>query len=1281
MAGRGSWLATVRSSGLFAVGALLALALLPRESVSALAASNPATTSDQAVAYQLNVTHNGALTNDTLTPPLIRGWSVNLGALVSYPLIANGHVFVTAGDNNSPVKLYALNLSTGATAWGPIALGSSRPWANATYENGRVFTVNYDGKMQAFDENTGSILWTTQLRGQYAFSSPPTASNGIVYAGGAGSGGTLYAVRETDGALQWTGSVMNGDNSSPAVTNSGVYVSYACAQTYDFNPSDGSLIWHHTTGCEGGGGKTPVLGNGQLFVRDAPSGNVVLDPSSGTSLGTFTATPAPAIAGSRGYFTTGVGLTAIDLATNTTLWTFAGDGSLSSAPLVVNGLVYVASTYGNIYALDQSGTLVWTSNVAPTINYPDEQNVSQPLTGLAAGSGYLLVPAGATLNLYAGQETLYPGDAAWGSQPMGLAASPASFTLTDNMLSALQVAGITASGDFSQTNNCPATLAPGAACSINVTFKPSATGTRTGLLTVTDNAAGSPHAIPLSGIGAPAAPPYLVVSPSTSTITAGGTQAYQVDEFDGTGADLGDVTGASTFAISPSGSCSANSCTATDAMLHTVTATYSGMSVQASLSVNPGPPDHVTISPASTSVSAGTWTSYTSFALDQYGNAMDASAATYAITPDGSCQGTGSATCSATTVGSHTVTVTLSGKLATASLTITPGPVNRIQLTPYNVTIAAGTSQSFATQAFDQYGNAIADVTNATTFTIGPSGSCTANACTATNAAYLYTVTATYAGKSAAVNINVKAGPFDHVTISPVSTSTTAGYYVSFSDFGVDLYGNPAIDPSASTFAITPDGNCSVGSGSASCTSYSSGPHLVTATLNGKSATASLAVNPGAVIRIRIAPIINSIAAGTSQAFTARTVDGYLNTVADVTSLTTFAFSPNGSCAGNVCTAPTQATTNANVTGSYNGWSDLINVAVTAGTLDHIDVAPATSSVTAGNGQAYSDLAYDQYNNFVAGGNVTSSSTFAISPDGACSGATCTATKAGAHTVTVTFQGKTATAALTVSPDIAAQLTISPASATIVAGHSQAYTASASDQYGNGLGDVTASTVFWVDVQTAGCSQNVCSATKAGTHQVIGSYQSVEGTSALTVNPGPASALTISPASFSVTVSQTASLTANGTDSYGNAVDSSSAAWSIASGTPGSISPTSGSSSIFTASATVSGTGKVIARLGTLTASSAVSVVPAAPTNLTATALTAKHINLSWSAASGAVSYTVYRSAGTSGWVAVKTGISPTTYTDDGLTPGTTYTYRVVAVSKSGLQSAASNTASATATK
>ena len=91
--------------------------------------------------------------------------------------------------------------------------------------------------------------------------------------------------------------------------------------------------------------------------------------------------------------------------------------------------------------------------------------------------------------------------------------------------------------------------------------------------------------------------------------------------------------------------------------------------------------------------------------------------------------------------------------------------------------------------------------------------------------------------------------------------------------------------------------------------------------------------------------------------------------------------------------------------------------------------------------------------------------------------------------------------------------------------------------------------------------------------------------------------------------------------------------------------------------------------------------VPAAPTNLTAAAGNTQ-VALSWSAATGATSYNIYRST-TSG-TEVKIATNPVTittasYTDTGLTNGTRYYYKVTAVNSAG-ESGLSSEVSATPT-
>ena len=384
------------------LGAGMGSLLLAGGTAVVLSAPAAATGTDVAITYQGDVVHDG-YEADVITPPLTEAWSHAFGYKMSYPVIADQMAFVTVGDNTSSTygtTLYALSLSTGSVVWS-APLGGIYHWSALAYDNGLLFAINYSGQLQAFDPLTGTRQWSIQLPGQSSFTSAPTASGGYVYTAGAGSGGTVYAVKESSGAVAWTASVMNGDESSPVVTSSGVYVSYACQQTYDFNPITGALIWHYATSCEGGGGKTPVVSGGQLYVRDNVLGDVMLNTSTGALLGTFSAGPIPAFSASTGYFLSGGTLSAQSTANQATEWSFTGDGGLDTAPLVANGVVYDASSSGNLYALSAAtGKVQWSGNVGSGILGPDEQNVSQPLTGMAIGEGMLLVPATDTLVAY-----------------------------------------------------------------------------------------------------------------------------------------------------------------------------------------------------------------------------------------------------------------------------------------------------------------------------------------------------------------------------------------------------------------------------------------------------------------------------------------------------------------------------------------------------------------------------------------------------------------------------------------------------------------------------------------------------------------------------------------------------------------------------------------------------------------------------------------------------------------------------------------------------------------
>src|SRR5208337_3294665 len=89
--------------------------------------------------------------------------------------------------------------------------------------------------------------------------------------------------------------------------------------------------------------------------------------------------------------------------------------------------------------------------------------------------------------------SLSPSSLAFGGQMVGTTSAPQSVTLANTGNGTLSITSISASGDFAETNTCGSSVAAGASCTISVTFTPTATGTRTGAVSITDNAAGSPQ--------------------------------------------------------------------------------------------------------------------------------------------------------------------------------------------------------------------------------------------------------------------------------------------------------------------------------------------------------------------------------------------------------------------------------------------------------------------------------------------------------------------------------------------------------------------------------------------------------------------------------------------------------------------------------------------------------------------------------------------------------------------------------------------------------------------
>jgi hypothetical protein len=98
-----------------------------------------------------------------------------------------------------------------------------------------------------------------------------------------------------------------------------------------------------------------------------------------------------------------------------------------------------------------------------------------------------------------------PTSLKFGSVVLGTASAPLNATLTNKGAMAFSVSSISLTGTaaswFAQTNDCPATLAAGASCTMSVTFTPLSAASKSAKLSIATSATATPLSVSLSGTG------------------------------------------------------------------------------------------------------------------------------------------------------------------------------------------------------------------------------------------------------------------------------------------------------------------------------------------------------------------------------------------------------------------------------------------------------------------------------------------------------------------------------------------------------------------------------------------------------------------------------------------------------------------------------------------------------------------------------------------------------------------------------------------------------------
>ncbi len=195
----------------------------------------------------------------------------------------------------------------------------------------------------------------------------------------------------------------------------------------------------------------------------------------------------------------------------------------------------------NLTPLPSSGC-IFNDVTVGTNAVPGEPNFGGPGETYDATTGYDMATGLGSVNAYnlvtkwsgggggsgSPAVTFSPTSISFGSVPVG-ASKAANIKLTNSGSAMLTISGLSITGSnqssFSETNNCGGSLGAGANCTITATFRPQSTGSLSAALTVSDNAAGSPQSVGLSGSGTSCTYSLSATSQTFSTAAATGSVA------------------------------------------------------------------------------------------------------------------------------------------------------------------------------------------------------------------------------------------------------------------------------------------------------------------------------------------------------------------------------------------------------------------------------------------------------------------------------------------------------------------------------------------------------------------------------------------------------------------------------------------------------------------------------------------------------------------------------------------------------------------------------------
>lgn len=579
----------------------------------------------------------------------------------------------------------------------------------------------------------------------------------------------------------------------------------------------------------------------------------------------------------------------------------------------------------------------------------------------------------------------------------------------------------------------------------------------------------------------------------------------------------------------------------------TITAAYSGISGNASLTVTAPALVSLAVSPSSASIAPNTTIQFAAIGTFTDGSTQNVTASVQWTSGNHSVATINvngvSGLAMGIAAGTSTITATSGSIYANATLTVTSATLVSIAVTPVNASIPLGTVQQFtATGTFSD--GTTQNITDTVTWSSSKNSIASITVSGLASAGSLGTVTITAASGSVngSTSLTVNAADLASLTIPQGNVTIAETTTEPFSAIGTFTDGSTRDLTTDATWTSSNPAVATVGSSYGLAKGLSPGTTTITATVGTVSASVILTVTNATLVSISVTPTGSTIAPGTNLTFTATGTFSDSSTQT-ITSVSTWA-SDNVAVAttggGPVVTAIGPGT--ANISATFDGVTGSAPLNVSSVTLLSIDVDPATAVLAPASRRAYSAVG-----TFSDGStqNITTAVTWTSSnPDVASITAygQVTAQSPGTATITAQLGSVSGNGSLVVeaSPLISVQVT--PTNATVAEQTGVEFDAIGT--FADGSTENLTNSVSWTSSpisvatvsDTAGTS-GLATGIAPGTATITALFAGLVGTASLTVTNAELTSITITPSDPSVALGGSQQFTATGNFSDGTTED------------------------------------------------------------------------------------------------------------------------------------------------